>query len=146
VTISPVGLSRFTSAWGPEGPWSMPGAAPIVEPSRRPARPPVPFAPHRHKVSLRPSMRTAYTMATQSWFVVIFQVTSREKQQEVLRFLQRTPRLTALGTFQADDYFIVFECEDQATKRSAEVLVEGIDPGCIQTFETHSRRQLGSSG
>lgn len=84
-------------------------------------------------------------MATPSWFVEIFQVTSREKQQEVLRFLQRTHRLTALGTFQGEDYFIVFECEDRATKGSAEVLIEGIDPGCIQTFETH-RQELGSSG
>lgn len=85
-------------------------------------------------------------MATPSWFVVVFQVTSSERQQEVLRFLQRTPRLTALGTFQGDDYFIVFECEDHATKRSAEILVEGIDPGCIPTFETRAHRQLGSSG
>ncbi len=84
-------------------------------------------------------------MATQSWFVMIFQVTSREKQQEVLRFLQRTPRLTALGTFHGDDYFIVFECEDRATKCTGELLVEGIDPGSIQTFETH-RQELGSSG
>lgn len=91
-------------------------------------------------------MRTAYAMATPFWFVVIFQVTSGEKQQKILKFLQQVSGLTALGTFRDDDYFIVFECEDQAMKRSAEVLVGGIDPGCIQTFETHPRRQLGSSG
>jgi len=84
-------------------------------------------------------------MATESWYVEIFQVTSGEKQQEVLRILQRIPRLTALGTFQGDDYFIVFECEDRATKCTGELLVEGIDPGCIQTFETH-RQELGTSG
>jgi len=83
-------------------------------------------------------------MATPFWFVVIFQVTSREKQQEVLKFLQQVSGLTALGTFQDDNHFIVFDCEDEAMKRSAEVLVEGIDPGCIQTFVANPRRQLGS--
>jgi len=85
-------------------------------------------------------------MATPDWFVVIFQVTSREKQQEVLEFLQRVPGLTALGTSEGDDSFVVFDCENQATRRSAEVLIEGIDPGCIQTFAAHPRTQLGSSG
>ena len=82
-------------------------------------------------------------MATPDWCVVIFQVTSREKQQEVLRFLQRVPGLTALGTSEGDDNFVIFDCTDQATKRSAEVLIEGIDPGCIQTFAATPRTQLG---
>jgi len=57
-------------------------------------------------------------MATPFWFVVVFQVTSREKQQEVLKFLQQVSGLTALGTFQDSDYFVVFDCEDEAMKRS----------------------------
>jgi hypothetical protein len=91
-------------------------------------------------------MGTAYAMATPDWCVVIFQVTSREKQQEVLRLLQQVPGLTALGTSEGDDNFVVFDCEDQAMKRSAEVLIEGIDSGCIQTFAATARTQLGSSG
>ena len=91
-------------------------------------------------------MRTAYAMATPDWCVVIYQVTSREKQQEVLRFLQRVPGLTALGTSEGDDDFVVFDCEDPGVRRSTEALIEGIDCGCIQTFAAAPRKQLGWSG
>lgn len=91
-------------------------------------------------------MRTAYAMAAPEWFVVTVQVTNSDKQQEVLESLQRIPGLTALGTSEGDDNFVVFDCEDQTMKRSADVLIEGIDPGCIQAFAANPRKQLGSSG
>lgn len=72
-------------------------------------------------------------MATPSWFVEVVHVTSRNKQQEVLRLFEGFSGLTASGITSGHNHFVVFGCVDTLMKRAAEVLVSDIDHDAVYT-------------
>jgi hypothetical protein len=84
-------------------------------------------------------------MTTTAWYVEIVRVSSREKQQDLLRLLHEVADITALGSSSGSDDFVIFECPDQRLKLAIEKLFAATDPDSILA-EAHQQPQLPEGG
>ena len=84
-------------------------------------------------------------MPTSLWLVEIFRVSSHHAQQDILTALQQVPGVTALGTSQDRNPYVVFECSPLMTQ-SIGRLVHDIDPRAELTHTTHMPRVPSGGG
>jgi hypothetical protein len=84
-------------------------------------------------------------MTTTPWYMEIVQVSSREKQQDLLRLLHEVAGVTALGSSSGSDDFVIFECPDQRLKIAIEKLFAASDPDSVVT-EAHQQPLLPEGG
>ena len=77
-------------------------------------------------------------MALTPWYIEIVRVSSREKQQDLLRLLHEVAGVTALGSSADSDHFVIFECPDQRLKIAVEKLFVAMDPASVLT-QTHQQ-------
>jgi len=75
-------------------------------------------------------------MATTRWFVELFYVSSVQKQHEVLETFYGIAGLVAFGASAGSHYIVGFECQDYFRKVAAELLLTGIDPGAVCTYDS----------
>jgi hypothetical protein len=85
-------------------------------------------------------------MAPTSVFVEVVHVTSRQRQQEVLRLFRRVAKLTAIEVSSDKHYFVIFWCADEFTKNAAEVILGDIEHDVVRTsFSGPPLRQMTPS-
>jgi hypothetical protein len=83
-------------------------------------------------------MNAVRQMATPS-YVEIVHVTSRQKQQEVLRLFRDVAGLTAMGVSTGQRHSVVFGCLNSLMKSAAEVLLAELDPDAVCTHVSGPR-------
>ena len=72
-------------------------------------------------------------MTVTPWYLEIVQVSSREKQQDLLTLLHDVASVTALGSSSGPDHYVVFECSDRRLRTSVEKLFGEVDPASVLT-------------
>lgn len=88
---------------------------------------------------MRPAQRNGATdMAATPWYVEIVRVSSLEKQQDLLSLLHEVAGVTALGSSNVSEHFVIFECPDLRLKIAIEKLFVDVDPASVLT---HTARQ-----
>lgn len=83
-------------------------------------------------------------MAPSPWYVEIVQVSSYEKQQDLLTLLHDVAGVTALGSSSGPDHYVIFECPDPRLKIAVEKLFVEVDPASVLTHT--ARRPLQPEG
>ena len=76
---------------------------------------------------------------SRTWLVEVVQVTSRDKQQEILELLKECAGLTVLGTSSGHDHFVVFGCDGTLMGGAAEALIAEIDLDAVRTYVSNQR-------
>jgi len=75
-------------------------------------------------------------MATTSVFVEVVRVTSRKRQQDVLRLVRGVVGLTAFDVSSGNHHLVIFWCADKVAKSAAELLLADIDHDAVCTYLT----------
>jgi hypothetical protein len=83
---------------------------------------------------------------TTPWYLQIVSVSSRQKQQDLLRLLHEVAGVTALGSTTGADYFVIFECPDLRLKIAVEKLFTDVDPASVLTETHHQSLQPEGGG
>jgi len=73
-------------------------------------------------------------MAKAPWYLEIVQVSSLQKQQDLLTLLREVAEVTALGSSSGDDYFVIYDCPDRRLKSAVEKLFAAVDPDSHATY------------
>ena len=72
-------------------------------------------------------------MTDSPWYLEVVNVSSRQKQQDLLKLLHDVAGVTALGSTSGSDHFVVFECPDIRLKIAVEKLFTEVDPASVLT-------------
>ena len=78
------------------------------------------------------------------WYLEIVHVSSAQKQQDLLTLLHDVVNITALGSSNGTDHYVVFECPDRRLAVAIEKLFAEVDPSSEPTFA--SRREVEHPG
>ena len=76
-------------------------------------------------------------MAISPWYLEIVHVSSHQKQQDLLILLREVAGVTALGSTDGPDHFVIFECPDIRLKIAIEKLFIDVDPNSALTHSTN---------
>jgi hypothetical protein len=71
-----------------------------------------------------------------AWKVLVFRVSDEDRQQEVLRALQRADDLdvVALGNHRGDDSFVIIDCPTEVSQVVVQGIVGSIDPASSVSY------------
>lgn len=82
-------------------------------------------------------------MTTPPWYLEVIYVSNREKQQDMLTLLHDVASVTALGSSDGPDHFVVFECPDQRLRLAIEKLFAEVDPASVLAHRHQRPMQPG---
>ena len=79
------------------------------------------------------------------WSLLIYHVSAEASQQRILRAFHRIawPGVTALGTHDDADCFVIVDCESEHRARHVRGVILRIDPDATQTVRTSAGEPRG---
>ena len=80
------------------------------------------------------------------WYLEIVHVSNAQKQQDLLTLLHDVANVTALGSTNETDHYVVFECPDRRLALAIEKLFAEVDPSSTATFASSRTINSPSGG